>query len=301
MLNPLEQRATRQSSVLSFARHVRSFIHPRADSPFAQPMKSKLPLVVGALLFVFCSIPISADPVTFKEVSVLVRMKEPQAEIESQIAKRKLNNPFSKQELETLRAQGASDALLRILQDPRFFLSAREAHEFNRKKAAELAARLDEEKFRQAPAAKVVGEAAPAGEASTDFKYAKEAVPWGKALNISKFGGSNIDLFVKNRTAFYGVDIAKNERSSPAVPAAVEANGTNPAIGIPNPPAMASLSTARTRVRIEKRGPVKIPTERGDLYLIYFDKPSGLHVYYLDDQAAPVNTDVLIVSPKKFN
>jgi hypothetical protein len=261
-------------------------------------MKSKLPLVVGVLLFVVGSIPLSADPVTFKEVSVLVRMKQPPAEIESQIAKRKLNNPFSKQELETLRTQGASDSLLRTLQDPRFFLSAREAHEFNRKKAAELAAKLEEEKFAQAPTAKVVTQSPSTEEDSPDYKYAKEAVPWGKALDISKFGGSDIDLFVKNRDAFYGVEIAKNYRSSPAVPAPGRVNS---AAGIPAPPGMTSLSTARIRVKIEKRNPVTIPTERGDLYLIYFDKPSGIHVYYLDDRAAPVNADLLIVSPKKFN
>ena len=58
---------------------------------------------------------------------------------------------------------------------------------------------------------------------------------------------------------------------------------------------------SRSRKKIEKRDPVNIPTERGDLYLAYVDKPSGLHVYLLDDNVnAPVNSDLLIVSPKKF-
>ena len=116
--------------------------------------------------------------------------------------------------------------------------------------------------------------------------------------------GPDIDLFMKNRDSFYGFEIVKNTNSAPIPRAVVVPKGANPAVqpgtAMPIPPAMSSISSDRTRVRIEKRDPVTIPTERGDLYLLYVDKPSGLHVYYLDDQAAPVNTDLLIVSPKKF-
>ena len=64
---------------------------------------------------------------------------------------------------------------------------------------------------------------------------------------------------------------------------------------------MLSHPNSRSRKRVEKREPVKISTERGDLYLAYVDKASGIHVYFLDDYgAAPVSSDLLIVSPKKF-
>ena len=64
---------------------------------------------------------------------------------------------------------------------------------------------------------------------------------------------------------------------------------------------MLSHPNSRSRRKVEKREPVKISTERGELYLAYVDKPSGIHVYLLDDYgAAPINSDLLIVSPKKF-
>jgi hypothetical protein len=268
-------------------------------------MQFKTPLVVGALLWLASILPVPADPVTFKEVSLLVRMKETPEQIVGQVSKRKLIQPLTQAELGTLRSQGATEALLQTLQDPRFFLSAKEADLFNRRKAAQLAvAKQDEENFAQASAAKATAEAATANDQSTDFKYAKEAIERGKPLSLSRFRGPDIDLFMKNRDSFYGIEIVKNNGSAPIPRAVVVPKGASPAVqpgtAMPIPPAMSSLSSDRKRMRIEKRDPVTIPTERGDLYLLYVDKPSGLHVYYLDDQAAPVNTDLLIVSPKKF-
>ena len=282
---------------------VLSFLRRHRQRPLA--MQSKTPLVVGALLWLGSVLPVPADPVTFKEVSLLVRMKESPEQIVGQVSKRKLIQPLTQAELASLRSQGANEALLQTLQDPRFFLSAKEVDAFNRRKAAQLvAAKQDEEKFAQSQAAKAVTEAASANDRSTDFKYAKEVVERGKPLSLSRFRGSDIDLFIKNRDAFYGFEIVKNNSSAPIPRAVVVPKGANPAVNpgaaMPIPPAMSSITSERTRVRIEKRDPVLIPTEHGDLYLLYVDKPSGLHVYYVDDRSAPVNTDVLIVSPKKF-
>src|SRR5215207_8684425 len=98
------------------------------------------PLISGALLWVMTTAAVFGDPVTFKEIALLVRMKESPAEIENQVARRKLSPPLTAQEIAVLRAQGASDQVMQIAQDPRHHLSAEAAAQFQRAKAAALAA-----------------------------------------------------------------------------------------------------------------------------------------------------------------
>ena len=59
-----------------------------------------------------------AVPVTFKEISMLLRNGEQQPFIFSEVEKRKLLQPLSKQEEATLKALGATPALLSALRSP---------------------------------------------------------------------------------------------------------------------------------------------------------------------------------------
>ena len=258
--------------------------------------------LIAALLWVTSTVTVLGDPVTFKEVSLLVRMQESPSEIGNQIARRKLSAPLTAQEIATLRAQGASEQIISIAQDPRNHLSAQAAAQFQHAKAAALAAAQEQSQAARAqePSPKAPPTLPAAVEdRNTELKYAKEAIQWGKPLSLAKYGGSDTDIFVKTRSGkFYTVDIGSNDRgifaALPRVPAATP--------GAPTfPPEMLSHVGSRSRKRIEKRDPVKISTESGELYLAYVDKPSGIHVYLLDDNVnAPVNSDLLIVSPKKF-
>src|SRR5690242_20476246 len=77
-------------------------------------MRFPSPCIAAALLWVTATVPVFGDPVTFKEVSLLVRMKESPAEIGNQIARRKLCAPLTAQEIDMLRAQGASEQLIQF-------------------------------------------------------------------------------------------------------------------------------------------------------------------------------------------
>jgi hypothetical protein len=264
-------------------------------------MRFQSPFIAAALLWVTTVVTVLGEPVNYKEVSLLVRMNESPAEIGNQIVRRKLNPPLTAPEVEMLRAQGASDQVIQVAQDPRNHLSAQAAAQLQRAKAAALAAAQPNEATptqEQAPAAS--SPAAPAADdRNTELKYAKEALQWGRPLNLAKYGGSDTDIYVKTRSGkFYTVDIANNDRRIPVarpVASAATADATSP------PPEMFSNLASRSRKKVEKRDPVTIPTERGELYLAFIDKSSGIHVYILDDAgSAPVNSDLLIVSPKKF-
>ena len=271
-----------------------------AEVALRPSMTFRSPLV-AVLLWAMATGAALGDPVTFKEVSLLVRMQESPAEIGNQIARRKLFAPLTAQEIDLLRAQGASEQVIQFAQDPRNHLSAQAAAQFLRTKAAALAAaQQNEAMLAQQQAARASTPPAPIpDDRNTELKYAKEAIQWGKPLNLAKYGGSDTDIFVKTRSGkFYTVDIGSNDRRIPAALPSVPAASPD---GSSFPPEMFSHLGARSRKKVEKRDPVKISTERGDLYLAFVDKPSGIHVYLLDDNvSAPVNTDLLIVSPKKF-
>lgn len=246
------------------------------------------------------TIPGLGEPVTFKEVSLLARMNESPAEIGNQITRRKLSAPLTAQEIEILRGQGVSEQVLQIAQDPRNQISPAAAAQYQRAKAAGLAAVQERIRLQQAQedSAKESAPAPSPDDRNTELKYATEPLPWGKPLNLSKYGGSDTDFFVKSRSGtFYTVEIRNNERRMAEPPSAPAASPG----GDPRLPEMMGRMESRTRIRVEKRNPVRIPTERGDLYLAFVDKASGFHVYILDDNgAAPISTDLLIVSPKKF-
>jgi hypothetical protein len=73
---------------------------------------------------------LSAAPITFNEVSLLVRMRETDTYLIQQLSERRLLRAINPGQEAALRAQGASDALLQALRDPVVILSNEEAVAF---------------------------------------------------------------------------------------------------------------------------------------------------------------------------
>jgi hypothetical protein len=236
----------------------------------------------------------AADPMTFKEVSLLVRMQVPQSEIVAKLNQRKLIQPLTEQELETVRAQGAQAELLAALRDARLHLSSWDAKKFLARKDAELRAIKENETEieRNAPVA-VVAKPAPPGA----WQSVKLPVAWGAPISLATLGGPNVEISVKSRVAHsYMIEVVKREKIIPVAKVYVpdqqrKASPTRPAA--PEPP---EYSTERTRIRVEKRDPITLINESAPLYLLYSDAASGMKVYYADDRNAPINTDYLVVT-----
>jgi osmotically-inducible protein OsmY len=141
-------------------------------------MRFQFPFIIGALLWVSTTVAVLGDPVTFKEVSLLVRMKDSPAEIGNQVTRRKLSAALTAQEIETLRAQGASEQVIQIVQDPRNHLSAEAAAQFQRAKAAAIAAQQNAaaQLEQQTPSPSPIPAAPAADDRNTELKSAKESV-----------------------------------------------------------------------------------------------------------------------------
>ena len=86
--------------------------------------------IIAAIFFAL-ALSLRAEPVTFDELSFLIRMRESDSTITLQLARRRLVRALVPQQEATLRAQGASDALLLKLRDPKLLLSAAEAAAFD--------------------------------------------------------------------------------------------------------------------------------------------------------------------------
>jgi hypothetical protein len=97
-------------------------------------MKRKLSAVL--LLALLGLLPASGRPIEFSEVSLLVRAHESSPEIMQEVQTRKLLHPLTAQQADTLKAQGADDALLRKLRQPNLALSPEEAAMFDQERQA---------------------------------------------------------------------------------------------------------------------------------------------------------------------
>ena len=90
--------------------------------------------IVAAILTVWIN-PAAARPIGFSELSLLVRMHEPEASIKSEVAGRKLLHGLTQPQEGILKSQGASDSLIKSLRDSNLVASKDEVA------AAESAAR----------------------------------------------------------------------------------------------------------------------------------------------------------------
>lgn len=88
-------------------------------------------LIVSAVLFGSALPARASNPITFKEIDMLLRNGEKQQFIIEETALRRLLKPLSPEEEKILTARGAAPALLKVLKDPAMIATPEEAAEFN--------------------------------------------------------------------------------------------------------------------------------------------------------------------------
>src|SRR6266481_567571 len=101
------------------------------------PARYKLLIAAASLLL----IPqLQAKPIGFSELSLLVRMHEPEFSIKNEVAERKLLHALTQPQEGILKSQGASDSLLKSLRDSSLFASKEEVAAVENAPARENAA-----------------------------------------------------------------------------------------------------------------------------------------------------------------
>jgi hypothetical protein len=145
-----------------------------------------------SLLIIFAGLiaaPIAgARPVDFKELSLLVRAHESDASIKDEVSRRKLMQPLTKDQENTLRSQGASDSLVSSLRSSSLVASKEEAAAAARSTSTrEGGAAADSLGHHRGPHVRVFN------------------VAFGQPINLSEFGGLDYEIAF-NSYRFAGED-----------------------------------------------------------------------------------------------
>jgi hypothetical protein len=138
--------------------------------------------------------PLSARPLDFNEVSLLVRCRESESSIKDEVSQRKLMRPLTPQQESTLKVQGASDSLVQALRNSNLVASKEEA------------AAVDARDRRLAARALENASAAAPSENVHVFNVA-----FGHPINLSQWGGADYEI------AFYSYRIAGEDYVEPAL------------------------------------------------------------------------------------
>jgi hypothetical protein len=139
---------------------------------------------------------LSARPVGFSEISLMVRMHESEADIKADVAQRKLLHPLTQPQESLLKSQGASDSLIQSFRNSNLVASKEEVA------AAEAAS------VRQA--------SAPANEPDMRaHRHHSQVVvfdlAFGHPVNLSQWGGLDYEI------AFYSYRFAGEDHIQPAI------------------------------------------------------------------------------------
>ena len=135
---------------------------------------------------------LSAKPIGFSELSLMVRMHQSEADIKSDVAERKLLHSLTQPQEGILKSQGASDSLIQSLRDSRLVASKEEA-------------------------AAVESPVAHRGSASSveiQNPYPRVdvfEVAFGHPINLSRWGGLDYEI------AFYSYRFAGEDHFQPAL------------------------------------------------------------------------------------
>lgn len=149
-----------------------------------------IPLAVSASLLLTSQL--HARPIGFSEVSLLVRMHEPEFSIKNEVAERKLLHPLTQPQEGILKSQGASDSLIKSLRDSNLVASKEEA---------------------------AAAEAAPARQPNAPAPEPQAYVPrvdifevaFGHPINLSRWGGLDYEF------AFYSYRFAGEDHIQSAM------------------------------------------------------------------------------------
>lgn len=151
-------------------------------------------LSVAAIAILFAPNLLQARPIGFSEVSLLVRMHEPEFSIKNEVAERKLLHPLTQPQENILKTQGASDSLIKSLRDSNLLASKEEVA------AVETATH----ETAVAPSAQ-----SPAGAHHRHVLVFD--VAFGHPVNLSQWGGLDYEI------AFYSYRFAGEDHIQPAL------------------------------------------------------------------------------------
>jgi hypothetical protein len=145
-----------------------------------------------ATVSLFLAYQLQAKPIGFSELSLLVRMHEPEFSIKNEVAERKLLHSLTQPQEGILKSQGASDSLIQSLRDSKLVASKEEAA------AAE------------APAARQANGSSL--ETQNHFPRVDVfEVAFGHPINLSRWGGLDYEI------AFYSYRFAGEDHIQPAL------------------------------------------------------------------------------------
>jgi hypothetical protein len=145
-----------------------------------------------AAAFLFASSQLHARPIGFSEISLLVRMHEPEFSIKNEVAERKLLHPLTQPQEGILKSQGASDALIKSLRDSNLVASKEE-----------VAA------VESAPARQTSGSSVEVQNHNPRVEVFD--VAFGHPINLSRWGGLDYEI------AFYSYRFAGEDHVLPAL------------------------------------------------------------------------------------
>jgi hypothetical protein len=149
-------------------------------------------LIVAATLLAASQL--SARPIGFSELSLMVRMHESETSIKNDVTERKLLHGLTQPREGILKSQGASDSLIKSLRDSNLVASKEEAA------AVESAAARES----SAPSAEIH----PAGHHRHVLVF---DVAFGHPINLSQWGGLDYEI------AFYSYRFAGEDHIQPAL------------------------------------------------------------------------------------
>jgi hypothetical protein len=150
-------------------------------------------LVAAASLCVISQL--HARPVGFSELSLLVRMHEPEFSIKNEVAERKLLHPLTPPQENILKQQGASDSLIQSLRDSKLVVSKEEAAAVENAPAREANPSVAE----------------PVLHPEHQRHVVVFDVAFGHPINLSQWGGLDYEI------AFYSYRFAGEDHIQPAL------------------------------------------------------------------------------------
>jgi hypothetical protein len=165
-----------------------------------KPMVMKHPAGYSlSILIALCSFSFSssllARPVGFSELSLLVRMHEPEDSIKNEVADRKLLHGLTQPQENILKSQGASDSLIRSLRNSKLFASSEEVAAAEAVARAQVAAGSNETMEHQGHRPRVI----------------VFDVAFGHSISLSQWGGLDYEI------AFYSYRFAGEDHIQPAI------------------------------------------------------------------------------------
>ncbi|MFN2509065.1 MAG: hypothetical protein ABR589_09870 [Chthoniobacterales bacterium] len=134
-----------------------------------------------------------AEPIEFKEISLLVRARESEASILQEVHDRKLVRALTPQQEATLKTQGAADSLIRALKAPAVVLPAAEASAFEARREQSR-----KQTSASAQATKTSTTTAGAAQEAEEALHVFE-VSVGHPVNLSHWGGPHYEFAFRGR------------------------------------------------------------------------------------------------------